>query len=159
MTWEPPWGYQNIGVIAHETGHGFGLPHSYWNPNVVYDNKWDVMSGIWSNGDRGAVDPVYGTMGQHTIFYHKDILGWIDESQTAIIGTGEIKTLSLERLALPQTDDFLGVRILVDDSPAHFLTVEARNLVGYDAWLPPIEYGWTQAVVLHDVHIYASSRD
>ncbi len=27
-TWEPPWSYHNISVIAHEMGHGFGLPHS-----------------------------------------------------------------------------------------------------------------------------------
>ena len=28
MTWVPPWGYENQGPIAHEMGHGFGLPHS-----------------------------------------------------------------------------------------------------------------------------------
>ena len=27
-TWEPPWAYHSISVIAHEMGHGFGLPHS-----------------------------------------------------------------------------------------------------------------------------------
>jgi hypothetical protein len=153
-TWEPPWGYQNIGVIAHETGHGFGLPHSCWNPAAIYDNKWDVMSDVWSNGNRGAVDPVYGTMGQHTIAYHKDMLGWIDESRMAVIGTGERKTITLERLTLPESDNDLGARILVDDDPSHFLTVEARQLVGYDSWLPPILYGLEEAVVLHDVHIY-----
>ena len=153
MTWEPPWGYQNIGVIAHETGHGFGLPHSYWNPLVVYDNQWDVMSDVWSNSNRGGIHPVYGTMGQHTISYHKDLLGWIDDSQMAVIGTGRIQTLTLERLASPQNDNYLGVRILVDDSPYHFLTVEARQLVGYDTWLPR-QAGWDQAVVLHDVHSY-----
>ena len=28
MTWLPPWGYENQGPVAHEMGHGFGLPHS-----------------------------------------------------------------------------------------------------------------------------------
>jgi hypothetical protein len=152
MTWEPPWGYENIGVIAHETGHGFGLPHSYWDPNAVYDNQWDVMSDVWSNGNRGGNHPIYGTMGQHTVSYHKDLLGWIDESQMATIGTGEKRRINIERLALPQNDGYLGVRILVNDSPAHFLTVEARQLAGYDAWLPR-QTGWNQAVVLHDIHI------
>ncbi len=153
MTWEPPWGYENIGVIAHETGHGFGLPHSYWNPNAVYDNQWDVMSDVWSNGNRGGTHPVYGTMGQHTVSYHKDMLGWINESQMTTIGTGEKRTITLERLALPQNNGYLGARILVNDSPAHFLTVEARQLVGYDTWLPR-QTGWNKAVVLHDIHIY-----
>lgn len=73
MTWEPPWGYQSIGVIAHETGHGFGLPHSLGNCQNGYDNRWDVLSDIWSNGK----DVTYGTMGQHTISYHKEMLEWI----------------------------------------------------------------------------------
>ncbi len=50
MTWEPPWGYADISVLAHEMGHGFGLPHSTAimrdpnNTGPVYDNAWDVMS-------------------------------------------------------------------------------------------------------------------
>ncbi|MDO9302980.1 MAG: hypothetical protein Q7T89_16450, partial [Anaerolineales bacterium] len=31
ITWEPPWGYGNSGVISHEMGHAFGLPHSSGN--------------------------------------------------------------------------------------------------------------------------------
>ena len=52
-TWEPPWGYADISVIAHEMGHGFGLPHSTaidWTS--VYDNAWDVMS--WDRYDCGG---------------------------------------------------------------------------------------------------------
>lgn len=153
MTWEPPWGYENIGVIGHETGHGFGLPHSYWDFYTIYDNKWDVMSDVWSNGYRGGVDPVYGTLGQHTISYHKDMLGWIDSNQMAVIKTGESMTITLEQLALPQSKNFLGARILVDDSLTHFLTVEARMLTGYDAWLPPGLYGLPGGVVLHEVNV------
>jgi hypothetical protein len=81
MTWEPPWGYENVGVIAHETGHGFGLPHSSGNYGQTYDNQWDLMSDLWSPCGRGATDPVYGCLGQHTISYHKDLLGWIEPAQ------------------------------------------------------------------------------
>jgi hypothetical protein len=147
MTWEPPWGYENIGVIAHETGHGFGLPHSSGDYGQTYDNAWDVMSDVWSNGSRGAIDPIYGTMGQHTISYHKNILEWIDNDHMIVVPTGTRKTITLERLALPQTDEAMGGKILVNNSPNLFYTVEARQLEGYDSWLPG------QAVIIHHVDV------
>ena len=144
-TWEPPWGYESTGVIAHETGHGFGLPHSSGDYGAVYDNQWDVMSDFWSNFYRGGYDLTYGTLGQHTISYHKDILGWIDPAQMLIAEVGTISTITLERIALPQTTNFLGARVLIDDSPNHFFTVEARKFAGYDTWLPG------EAVIIHEV--------
>ena len=42
-------GKTNITVIAHEMGHGFGLPHSSGNYGETYDNTWDVMSDTWKN--------------------------------------------------------------------------------------------------------------
>ena len=43
VTWEPPWAYASVSVIAHEMGHGFGLPHSSGAYGATYDNAWDVM--------------------------------------------------------------------------------------------------------------------
>jgi hypothetical protein len=145
MTWEPPWGYENIGVIAHETGHGFGLPHSSGEYGQVYDNAWDVMSDVWSNGNRGGVDPVYGTMGQHTISYHKNMLEWIDSDHMIVVPTGTHITLPIERIALPQTGDPLGAKILINDSLYSFYTVETRTFDGYDTWLPG------EAIIIHNV--------
>ena len=146
-TWEPPWGYENIGVIAHETGHGFGLPHSLGNCRNGYDNRWDVLSDVWSNGD----DPIYGTMGQHTISYHKELLGWLDPSQIYTGAVGSVRTINVERLALPQTDNYLGAIIPIDGQADHFYTVEVRqpsnDPVDYDKWLPGF------AVILHEVNV------
>ncbi len=145
MTWEPPWGYENIGVIAHETGHGFGLPHSEGPCQGVYDNRWDVMSDVWSNG----TDPVYGTLGQHTTSYHKELLGWLTSSQVFTATVGTLETITLEKLALPQTDNYLGAVIPIDGLRDQFYTLEVRkptaDPLDYDKWLPGF------AVIIHKV--------
>ncbi len=147
-TWEPPWGYQNIGVIAHETGHGFGLPHSLGNCQQGYDNRWDVLSDVWSNGTDPNF-PQYGTMGQHTISYHKEMLEWFTPEQIHTSHTGTFNTITLERLALPVTDNYREARILINNNPNYFYTLEVRqptdNPIDYDRWLPGF------AVIMHEV--------
>jgi M6 family metalloprotease-like protein len=150
MTWEPPWGYQNIGVIDHETGHGFGLPHSSGAYGKTYDNQWDVMSDHWSGCYRDGQDhsdPVYGCLGQHTISYHKDILGWITAGRKYIATPGSQATITLEQLTLPQTSNYLMAQIPIRGSATHFYTIEARRLVGYDSHNPLPG----QAVIIHEV--------
>ncbi len=151
LTWEPPWGYRNISVMGHETGHGFGLPHStYFSDgngdgydDNVYDNRWDVMSSTWSNN---LVHPTYGVVGQHTIVYHKDRLNWIEPGEKFIPSMDSRTSITLEQLAQPQTSNYKMVQIPIDGSSTHFYTVEARRLVGYDAALPG------NAVIIHEVN-------
>ena len=146
MTWEPPWGYSNVSVLGHEMGHAFGLPHSSGNYGATYDNEWDVMSDTWTGCyNRGGPDAVYGCMGQHTISYHKEKLGWIPAAQKTSVPAGTAKTVVLEQLALPQTTNLKMVKIPIGGSGSNFYTVEARRLTGYDAQLPG------QAVIIHNV--------
>jgi hypothetical protein len=146
VTWEPPWGYENVSVIAHEQGHGFGLPHSSGDYGATYDNKWDVMSDSWDPCNRGGDDPTYGCVGQHTIAYHKNMLGWIQPSQLYTANPGTSQTITLERLALPQTSNYLAAFVLIPGLPGQFYTVEARQLAGYDAHNPG------SAVIIHRVN-------
>ena len=144
MTWEPPWGYQNQAVLAHEMGHGFGFPHSCYNPNATYDNRWDVMSSIWNNS---PVHPVYGVLGQHTISFHMDLAGWIADEAQITVPAGSRARVTLEQVALPHTDNYLLARVPILGSGYHFYTVEARRQTGYDNVLPG------QAVIIHEVDL------
>jgi M6 family metalloprotease-like protein len=78
-TWNPPWSFANEGVIAHEMGHGFGLPHANnsdgdGNP---YDSPWDVMS---SATGYAVNDNIYGRLGKHINMHFKHQLGWVNDS-------------------------------------------------------------------------------
>lgn len=142
-TWEPEWAYSNVTVMAHEMGHGFGLPHSSGMYGRTYDNRWDVMSDTWT--DCGNLsDAVYGCLGQHTNTYHKNLAGWIGPRRY-VVPTGSVATLTLEQLAQPQTADYLMAQIPINGSSSRYYTVEARRKVGYDLKLPG------QGVIIHQV--------
>ena len=142
MTWEPPWGYGNQSVMAHEMGHGFGLPHSSGQYGLTYDNRWDVMSDTWSNCQ---LHPTYGCLAQHTIAYYKDRLGWILPGRKQTVYPGQTATLTLEQLGLPQTADPLLAVVPIRGDLNRFYTVETRRQVGEDVYLPG------SCVVIHEV--------
>ncbi|HEX2911126.1 MAG TPA: IPT/TIG domain-containing protein [Chloroflexia bacterium] len=148
LTWEPPWGYSNQGAIAHEMAHSFGMEHSANAFDDPYKNQWDVVSDIWDHCPPAGpyLDPNYGCVGQHTIAYSKDQVGWIPAAQrfNYTPGSGP-QTLTLEQLSQPQTNNYLIARIPIGTSGTQFYTVEARRTVGYDSVLPG------SAVIIHQV--------
>ncbi|MGE5235899.1 MAG: S-layer homology domain-containing protein [Acidobacteriota bacterium] len=142
VTWEPPWGYANSSVISHEMGHGFGLPHSSFNRNSVYDNCWDVMSDTWNCN---TTDATYGKLGQHTISFHKDLLGWFRAPEKLTLSVGQSTSATLERLATPGWPIAKMVQVPIAGSSSHFYTIEARQRVTYDGNLAG------NAVIVHEV--------
>lgn len=146
LTWNPPWAWRDITVVAHEVGHGFGLPHAnnYDNDNDPYDSPWDVMSDTQSFCNR-LNDPTYGCLGQHTSAYHKDTLGWFNPAQrlTATYNTGAV---TLDHVAMQNAQNTQIILIPIPGS-AVFYTVEARQTENsnYDAKLPG------KAVIIHEV--------
>jgi M6 family metalloprotease-like protein len=130
-----------IARYAHEDGHSLGLPHSSGPYSQTYDSKWDVMS--WDGP--GFYHENWEHIPQHTISYHKDLLGWIPAARKLTVGPNTSTTITLERLALPGSGNYLMAQIPVDNAPGQFYTVEARQRVSYEDSLPG------DAVVLHRV--------
>ena len=143
ITWEPPWSYRDISVIAHEMGHGFGLPHSDAPGMGTYDNPWDVMSKDRYNCS-ASTDPTYGCMAQHTISYHKDMLGWIPSARKLTVSSGTETTVVLEDLASPATSNYQMVKVMIGDTSSYY-SLEARKFTGYDVKVPD------EGIVIHDV--------
>ena len=152
MTWMPPWGYQNQGVLGQEMGHGFGLPHSSGAYATPYDSDWDVMSSAF--GVCASPDPEYGCVGVHTIGFHKDLMGWIPPARKYTATSNANQNITLERLGAPSTtSDYLMAKIPIPGSSTRFYTVEARRFAGYDDEIP------ADAVVIHKVDTTLTDRN
>jgi hypothetical protein len=91
VTWNPPWSFGNLAPLAHEMGHGYGLPHSDNSDgdDDTYDNPWDVMSDGWYNA---VSDSTYGTRPKHINIFQRHRLSWVDASRQRIIGLGDLVT-------------------------------------------------------------------
>jgi M6 family metalloprotease-like protein len=133
--------FRNQASWAHEMGHALGLPHSTAGGDDVYSSVWDVMS---NSGPCVTIAP-YGSVAQHPIAYHKDLLGWIPAARKLVAPAQGNATIELARLALPPATGYLVAQVPIAGAAGHFYTVEARQRAGYDAGLP------VGGVVIHEV--------
>jgi M6 family metalloprotease-like protein len=149
VTWNPPWSYNNESTIAHEMGHGFGLPHSNNSDNDsnTYDNPWGVMS---SSGGNSVTHNVYGRLGKHINMYHKSRLNWVTDVDGYVANLYSNKTITIDRSALLQTNNYRFARIPLSDGT--FYIIESRfNISSYENNLPGT------AVIIHHVDQNRSS--
>ncbi len=146
-TWNPPWSFNNLAPLAHEMGHGYGLPHANNSDgdSDPYDNPWDVMSDAWNNA---ANDPTYGAVAKHISTYHRDRLGWIDAARKAVVPAGSnLLHIQLDRASLLGSTNRQMVVVTLPGQPAsRYYTIEARQRGGkYEANLAG------NAVIIHHV--------
>ena len=153
-TWNPPWSFGNLAPLAHEMGHGYGLPHSDNSDgdDDTYDNPWDVMSDAWNNAVSNAT---YGTLPKHINIVQRDRLGWVDAPRKLELGWGtaidEVK-LDYASLAGSGNPQMIVLYTRDRDSRGIFVyTIEARKPMGaYEAQLAG------NAVIIHAI---ATSTD
>lgn len=137
-------GFDSQAIVVSEMQHALGvLWHSSGPYEQTYDSQWDVGSSP-GGGGRGAcpiLDADYGCVGQHTIAWHKAVLGWIPGART-YLPTGGTTQITLHPLggSMP-ADGYLWAKIPLGGK--RFYTVEARRRLGYDEAIPG------DAVVIH----------
>ncbi len=149
-TWNPPWAFHQEAVIAHEMGHGFGLPHANNSDgdSDPYDSPWDVMS---SATGYAVDDPVYGNLGKHVTTYHKDVLGWVDPAERFEVTENGVFAITLDPLGSATTSTYRMAKIPIGGSGSNYYTVEAREAAGaYEADIPGEGPG-DRVVILHEV--------
>ncbi len=145
-TWNPPWAFNNLAPLAHEMGHGYGLPHSDNSDgdSDTYDNPWDVMSDAWRNAVANAT---YGSLPKHINIYQRDRLGWVDAARKLAVPAGGPRVLvNLDAASLAGSLNTQMVTFTVPQEPGVVYTLESRKRSGsYEANLAG------NAVILHRV--------
>ncbi len=132
-TWNPPWSFGNLAPLAHEMGHGYGLPHSNNSDgdDDPYDNPWDVMSDGWSNAVNNAT---YGSLPKHINVRQRDRLGWIDAARKLTVPAGgSAREVVLDRASLAGSTNRQMIVLSLpgtDMAGNSYYTVEARGRTG-----------------------------
>jgi hypothetical protein len=122
-------------VIAHEMGHGFGLPHSNnWDgDSSPYDSPWDVMSAAQGYC---VDDPTYGRLGKHTIAHHKEYLGWIAGGEVFAPTTDGVHSLTVDRVSVASTANYRMARLPIGVTGRDYVIEVREQVGGYDGMLP-----------------------
>lgn len=116
-----------IGVMAHELGHGFGLPDLYNTQNTNLAGgagNWDLMAtGAWGCISGGPARPC------HMGAWSKAVLGWVDVV-TLEPGTDHgVVTLP------PVNTSGRVLQVPAGDGSGEFFLLENRQRIGFDEGL------------------------
>ena len=113
-----------IGVIAHETGHAFGLPDLYDYSNATNGiGRWGIMgSGSWNYLSQPGDCPA------HFCAWSKKDLGWL--TVDSVNGYSGSKTL------LPSVTSKTVLKYANPSDALEYFLMENRKLAGFDRGLP-----------------------
>ena len=115
-----------IGIFAHELGHGFGLPDLYAvGANHGGVGRWGLMgTGPWGCDGQGADAPC------HMTAWSKEVLGWANV--TTLLADADLGVLVLD--PVETTGDV--IRIDAGDGSRDYYLLENRQRLGFDTSLP-----------------------
>ncbi|HXK13290.1 MAG TPA: M6 family metalloprotease domain-containing protein [Gaiellaceae bacterium] len=107
-------------ILAHETGHLFGLPDLYDTSSGTYPD-WERWVGAW--------DPMSDNwLGQELNAWHRYKLGWLESNQVACI-----KTAGTSDVVVTPVELSGGVKAIVVPNGSSDIVAEVRRPIGYDA--------------------------
>ncbi len=116
-----------IGVLAHELGHGFGLPDLYctsFNCPSAGIGRWGLMgTGSWGCGSFDPARPC------HMSAWSKAVLGWVDVETLPPDTDHGVQTLD------PVETSGRVVRIDAEDGSDEYFLLENRQRIGFDGGL------------------------
>ena len=122
-------GADTVGVIAHEFGHLLGLPDLY-DPygRSDYTGRWELYGrGLWNGNPPGSTPA-------GMFAWEKIRLGWISDSQIAVVPIGVFRNITLG--PIEQNATTLVVKIPIIDQTYYLM--ELRQRIGFDIGLPDI---------------------
>jgi M6 family metalloprotease-like protein len=140
VAWMADWAVQS--VYVHESGHSLGLPHSSGNYGATYDSDWDVMSNsyLYPKAYNGG-----NYIGEGTISYNRDLLGWISASRKVVVGNNTQRTVFVDRLTRPGANTTPLMVTIPYGGASDYYTVESRRFAGYDTLLD------AEGVIIHQI--------
>ena len=115
-----------IGVFAHELGHGFGLPDLYAvGGSHGGVGRWGLMgTGPWGCDGQGAEMPC------HMTAWSKEVMGWA--TVTTLAADADLGVLVLDPVVT--TGDV--IKINAGDGSGDYYLLENRQQLGFDTSLP-----------------------
>jgi hypothetical protein len=120
----------NTTFNAHETGHCYGLAHSWSaNPDVEYGDPWDIMSAMRVRAfDNHEYAPAGPGLNAPTLYK----LGWLSDDRVFTFRPAPgvpNQTVQLVALNRPELSGYLMARVV---TPNHVYTAEFRQTTGWD---------------------------
>jgi hypothetical protein len=128
----------NVTFLAHETGHIFGLQHSFdmsgrklatWSAPGEYYDRADIMSAMTVDSDAGSP---FSPLGPLLATPNLDRMGWLDPARVwtpAYGGGSSVEQVDLVSLGHPDVPGYLAAKV-------ENLYVEFRTADGWDRGLP-----------------------
>ncbi len=147
LVWLGLSGWNDSWVWAQEMGHTYGLKHTLVKSgNMKSRSKWDFM------GDTNfPCNDTFqgGCLPQHTTGYHKDSIGWLDDSRSTTISES-VRELRMASLSNSNESGYLYAQIIIPGDTDRYYAVESRHRSGYDNNFP--RQAPNSAVVIHEIN-------